>query len=147
MSVFNQLPSEAVALLTHVDPDALPPAAYASGWIDLGKFEAILAVVMAGALGTSATIDAKLEQAIDELGTEAKDIPNKAVAQMSQSSTQALINCRGSELDMNGGYRFVRLFMNIGGASSDAGALVLGLGPRHSPASLHNAATVMEIVT
>lgn len=151
MSVSSQLPSEAAAILTRIDPDALAAATHVSDWVDMGGFEAVLAIVLAGTMGASATIDAKLEQATDDLGTGAKDVPDKAITQMTQaapdqSGTQAMINCRGSELDMNGGYRFVRLSLTVGGAASDAGATVMGFGPRYSPASDHNAATVGEII-
>lgn len=146
----NLKASEEVAVVGNIDPDAYTAAAYSTGWIAAKNFHEFLAIVQAGTLGASATLDGKLEQASDGSGTGAKDITSKSITQLTQAGTdsdkQALINLRPSELDLDNGFTHFRLTITVGTATSDAGGIVLGLGPRTGPAQDNDAATVDEIV-
>lgn len=143
--------SEAIALLGVVDPDVTTASTVTTGWIDASEFDRFLAVVSAGTLGSSATIDAKLEQASDSSGTGAKDISGKAITQITQagtdqSDTQALINLRQTELDLANNFTHFRLSITVGTATSDACGHVFGYAPNYAPASDFNAASVGEVV-
>jgi len=143
-------PSELAAVVGVIDPDANGTGTLTTGWIDMAQFQAIMAVIMAGTLGTSATIDAKLEQATDDSGTSAKDVDGSDITQLVKASNdddQAIIECFAEDLDIANGFSHVRLSMTVGTATSDAGALVLGMSPRYGPASDNDAATVVEIVS
>lgn len=144
-------PSDRVAVAAVIDPDAYTAGTVTSGWVPIASFEKLLAVVMAGTLGASATLDAKLEQAQDGSGTGAKDVTDKAITQMTQaggdSDKQAVINMVGEELDVNNGFTHVRLSMTVATATSDAGGTILGLNPRYGKASASDAASVAEIVS
>lgn len=146
-----QLASEAAALVATVDPDALTAATHTSDWVDMQDFERIMAIVAVGTLGTSATVDAKLEQATDSSGSGAKDITGKAITQLTQAGSdddkQAIINCKADELDVENDFRYVRLSITVGTATSDGAGFVLGLEPRYAPASDRDLASVDEIVT
>ena len=147
----NALPSEVAAVVATVDPDALTAADHTSDWVDMGDFAAVMAIVAAGALGTAATFDAKLQQATDSSGTGAKDIPGKAITQLTQAGTddsgkQAIINCRADELDVDGGFTHVALVITVATAASDGGGVVVGFYPRHAPASDNDLSSVAEIV-
>jgi len=149
MSMENTLPSDRAAIVGAIDPDAYTTGTYTTGWISGVDFERFMAVVMAGTLGTSATIDAKLEQASDGSGTGAKDVTGKAITQLVKASNdddQAVINLNVDELDIDGGFTHFRLSMTVGTATSDAAAFVLGFDARFAPASDSDAATVAEIV-
>jgi hypothetical protein len=144
-------PSDVAAVVGVIDPDANTAATYTTGWIDMGKFEHLLAIIMAGDLGSSATLDAKFQQATDSSGTSAKDVSGKAITQMTQASTdksnkQALVNLAGEDLDVDGGFTHVRLSMTVATATSDSGAVVLGFDARYAPASENDADSVDEIV-
>lgn len=143
-------PSDALAIVGNIDPDAYAASTVTSGWIDASKFDAFQAIVQAGDLGSSATLDAKLQQASDSGGTGAKDISNKAITQLTQagsdSNKQVAINLRSDELDVANGFTHFRLSMTVATATSDCGGIVLGLVPRYGPASDNDAATVDEIV-
>lgn len=146
------LASEEFAVVATVDPDVLTAATHTSDWVDMGTFQQIMAIVMAGTLGSSATLDAKLEQATDSSGTGAKDITGKAITQLTQAGTdesdrQAIINCRGDELDVAGDFTHVRLSITVGTASSDGGGIILGRCARYQPASDSDLASVAEIVS
>lgn len=149
----NALPSERVAVLDAIDPDALTAATHNGGWVDASKFGSLMAVVMRGTLGAGATFDAKLEQATDASGTGAKDITGKAMTQVTDGSPsvdddkQAIINLRSDELDMDNDFRYVRLSITVGTATSDGGGLLLGFDPKFAPASDHDNASVDEIVS
>jgi len=145
----NILPSNNAVLAGIIDPDAYAASTVTSGWVSLVTYEAIQAIVMAGTLGSSATLDAKLEQASDSGGTGAKDITGKSITQLTQAGTdsdkQAIINCRSDELDVANGFTHVRLSMTIGTATSDAGGLILGHYARYQPAT--DLASVDEVVS
>lgn len=146
----NLKPSAQVAVVGVIDPDANSAATYTSDWIDMAKWGALLAVIMAGDLGSSATLDAKLRQAKDSSGTSAKDISGKAITQLTQAGTdsnkQALINVFAEDLDFANDFTHVQLSMTVATATSDSGALLLGLYPRKGAASDSDATTVDEIV-
>lgn len=147
----NALPSEQAAVLGVIDPDATAAGTVTSDWCSMAQFESIMAVVMAGTLGSSATVDAKLEQATDSSGTGAKDVSGSAITQLTQAGSdddkQVVINCRAADLDVSNGFDHVRLSITVATATSDAGGIVLGFGPRHAPASDNDLASVDEIVT
>lgn len=146
----NALPSERVAVLAVIDPDANAAGAITSAYGDLTKFGTAMAVIMAGTLGTSGTLDAKLVQATDSAGTGSKDISGKAITQLTQAGTdsdkQAVINVRAEDLDIANGFTHVAITMTTATATSDSGAILLGLDPRSAPASDNDASSVDEIV-
>jgi len=144
----NVKPSDRCAVLGVIDPDVYTAAAYSTGWVDMSLFESLMLIVFAGTLGTNATVNAKLEQATSAAGAGVKDITGKAITALTEAGTdsdkQAVINLRSEELDVNGGFRYVRGTVTIGTATSDMGAVLLGLDPRYAPPT--DAATVDEIV-
>ncbi len=154
MPMGNTLPSEIAALLATIDPDDYAAGAQNSDWIDLGLFDQVMAVIMAGTIGSGSTLDAKLTQATTSGGAGEKDITGKAITQLTQAATdsdkQAIINCRAEELDVANDFRFVRL-VQTGGTGSpastvDHSAVLFGFGARYEPASDGDLASVDEIV-
>lgn len=148
--MLNAKPSELAAVVAVVDPDANAAGTIDTSWVDMRDFGALMAIVMAGDLGASATLDASLRQATDSSGTGAKAISGKAITQLTQAGTdsnkQAIIQVRGEELDVDNGFRYVSLRFVTATAASDGGAVVLGFHAARGPASDFDAATVDEIV-
>lgn len=146
----NVLASDRVAVVGAIDPDANAAGTLTTGWIAMSDWGRIMAVIMAGDLGASATLDAKLEQATSSGGAGAKDITGKAITQLTQAGTdsnkQAIINCHRDELDLVNGFTHARLSMTVATATSDSGAVVLGFDPRYNVAADNDAATVDEII-
>ncbi len=142
----NIKPSARCALLGVVDPDAYSANSYSTAYVDMSKYESLLAVISVGTMGTNATVDAKLEQATTDGGTP-KDITGKAITQLTEAGTdsdkQALINLMSEELDVANGYRWVRLTITSAVASVDLAGFLLGFDARYTPA---HAATVDETV-
>lgn len=147
----SYLPSEKVAVLGTIDPDAYTAATYTSDYANCGLFNKLMAIIEVGTLGASATIDAKLRQAQDSSGTGVKDITGKAITQLTQAGTdddkQAIINLDASELDVENGFEYVQISLTVGTATSDCGAMLLGLEPRYGPANDNDLASVDEIVS
>jgi hypothetical protein len=142
--------SEKVQLVAVIDPDANAAGALNSGWVSMAAFEELLAIILAGDLGTSATIDAKLQQATDSSGTGAKDITGKAITQLTQAGTdrsnkQAQINVRAEELDRTNGFTHIRLVMTGATATSDSAAVILGCASRYTPGT--PATSVVETIS
>jgi len=141
------IPSERAPLVGVIDPQSATTAK-STGWIKCDQ--SILFTLLVGALATSATVDAKVEEAKDASGTSPQDISGKAITQLTQAGTdsdkQAVIELFANDLDINNGFTHVRLSMTVGTATSDAGGIVLGLDPVIDVASANDAATVDEIV-
>lgn len=137
------------AIVAAIDPDATAASTVATSWIAAADYGRFLAIVMAGTLGSSATLDAKIEQATDSSGTGTKDVTGKAITQLTQGGTddsdkQVLLDLRPDDLDIANDFTHFRLSLTVATATSDVGGLVLGLGPAYGPAS--QAATVAETV-
>tara|TARA_R110000824_G_scaffold89623_8_gene219579 strand:+ start:150 stop:593 length:444 start_codon:yes stop_codon:yes gene_type:complete len=144
----NTLTTERAAIVGVIDPDIHTAAAYDSDEVDMSLWGSIQATVMAGTLGSSATLDFKLQSATSS-GGSFSDVTGKAITQLTQAGTdsdkQAVINLRGDEL--TAGHRYVKAVMTVGTATSDGGAIILGFDARHAPASDNDLASVDEIVS
>jgi hypothetical protein len=145
----NAKGSELLAILATLDPSSQAAGSATTGWISVANHHGLLAIVQTGVLGTSATVDAKIQQALDSTGTGAKDISGKAITQIVKASgdnKQVLINVKPEDLDTVSGFGFVRLSVTVGVAASQTAAQVLGISPRELPAHTANQAAVVQIV-
>ena len=146
----NLLPSDRAAIVGVIDPDVTAAGTVTTGWVDATTFHNFMAIALAGTLGASATLDAKLEQATDSSGTGAKDIAGKAITQLTKAGSdddkQAIINLRPDELDVNSDFTHFRLSVTIATATSDVGGLIVGMDPRYDNASANDLASVAEII-
>lgn len=147
----NMKPSEVAGILARLDPVSQAAATVTTGWVAVKDWHRLMAILMVGALGASATVDAKIQQASDGAGTGAKDLsPTKAITQLTQAGTdsnkQVIINVAPHDLDLDGGFTHVRLSVTVAVAACLISALVVGVAPRSGPASDGDASTVDEIV-
>ena len=147
----NNMPADIEAIGGVIDPDVTAAGTVTTGWVEAAGFYTWMAIVLAGTLGTSATVDAKIEQASDGSGTGAKDITGAAITQLTQAGTdsdkQALVQFRSDDLDVDNSFTHVRLSITVAVATSDIAGVLVGVGPRYGPASDSDASTVAEIVT
>lgn len=141
--------SKRAGIVGAIDPDAYAAGTQTTGWVDMAKFGCLLAVVMAGTMGATGTINAKIQQASDSAGTGAKDVTGLAITALTDadSDKQALINVVQGDLDRTNGFRYVRLSMTVATAACDAGAVLLGFDPVKGAADANDATTVDEIVS
>lgn len=150
MTNLNVLSSHEIALVAKLDPVSQGAATVTTGWVAMADWWRIMAVLMVGALGTSATVDAKLQQATDSSGTGAKDVTAKSITQLTQAGTdsnkQVIINCDHEDLDIDGSFNHVRLSVTVATAASLIAAAVFGFPARYGPGSDSDVATVDEII-
>jgi hypothetical protein len=145
----NSKASEMLAVLGTIDPATQAAGAVSTGWISVANHLGFLALVQTGVLGTSATVDAKLQQALDSSGTGAKDISGKAITQIVKATgdnKQVLVNVKPEELDTVNGFGFVRVTVTVGVAASITSAQLLGVNPRYAPADVGNQAAVVQVI-
>lgn len=143
----NLRPSEFCAVLAAVNPQS-SSTAQNSSYVSVAKFHKALAIIQVGAIASTGTFDAKLQQAKDTSGTGVKDITGKAITQLSDTgdNQQLLIDLDMAELDIANGFHCVRIATTPATAASLVSAVLLGFDPRFVPASDNDAATVVEIV-
>lgn len=147
----NLNPSMATGVVAVINPVSQATGTVNTGWVDMQKFGALLAILAVGALGASGTVDAKIEQATDAAGAGAKEVAGSAITQLTKAGTddnkQVLINLRQEDLDKNNSFRFVRLSVTVGTAASLVSAILLAFNARYGAATDNDAATVDEIVS
>lgn len=145
----NMLPSEAVAVVGAIDPDAYAAGTYTTGYIPMKLFRRFMAVVTAGDFVSTGVLNAKIIAYTDASGTGAFDVPGAAMTQMTEAGTdsnkQAVINFDTQALAGNTEYTHFRLSATLTVAGADMGAVVLGFDPLYGPASDNDAATVDSI--
>jgi len=144
----GKLPSEYVAIVATIDPDQYSTGSQDSDWVNMEEFHEVMAVVQAGVIAASGTIDASVRQATSSTGAGAKAITGKAITQLTtgDNDKQAVINVRTDELDVAGGFSFVSLRQTLTTAGGDMSGVVLGMGCRHAPADDYDLASVAEIL-
>lgn len=139
---------ETIGLVGKIKPDATAAGTVTSGWIAAADYHRFLAVLVAGDLGASATVDAKLRQATSSGGAGAKDVTGSAITQLTQagsgSNKEVLISLDPSKLDVNNGFKFFEFSVTVAVATSDLGGVVLGYRPRHGAAT--QPASVAQVI-
>ena len=128
--------SEANALLAVHYPLTRQTAKHVSAWVKMSVYHRAYFELLLGAMGVNSTVDAGLEQASDGTGTGAKAISGKTITQLTQAGSDdnsaAAIELRTEELDVNGGFEWVRFYVTIGTADSSYAATLRGLEPRYA---------------
>lgn len=141
----NSLGSERFPVVAAIDPDVYTTGgggAYSSGWVDMASYDRLVAIVMAGDMGASGTIDFRLQGAVEASPLVGVNLASKSITQLTQAGTdsnkQAIINLSAREMVPETGYRYAKAVMTIGTQTSDAGAVILGL-PKYGAAEFGTA--------
>ena len=140
----NVKPSDQAVLAATIDPDVLTAANHDSDYVDMSNFDAALAIVSMGTLGSSATVDADILEATSSGGAGAQVL--KSITQLTQAGSdddkQVAINVWSHELSE--GFTHIALRITVGTASCDGAGFILGFGARYQPAA--DLASVDEVV-
>lgn len=79
----------------------------------VGNYARIAAIISLGVMAGTATFNAKLRQAVSSTGSPKDFTPAKAITQLTQAGGDSgkivVIECRGEELDVAGGYCYVQV--------------------------------------
>lgn len=142
----NALFSERAALVATIDPGSQSTGEHTSAAVAVRDFHRLAFILLTGTLGTSATVDAKLQQSPN--GSSGwTDIPDKALTQLTEagsgSNVQAILECRADELDE--GNTHVRALVTVGTAASHLALAAFGIDPRFEPAEAAALASLVEV--
>ncbi|AOY88646.1 hypothetical protein BKP64_10950 [Marinobacter salinus] len=118
-------------LVATLAPSSQAVGARSTGWLSVSEYFSFMALVQAGALGASGTVDAKIEQAQDAAGTGAKDVTSKAATQIAASNKTAAISLGHNDMDTTNGFTHIRLTVTVGTAASQTSASVFAADARY----------------
>lgn len=140
-------PSEKVAVVGTVDPDAAATGAFATDWISVDDYQQVMFVIMAGILVTTTTIDFIVQEADDSTGGNAATLASGTlnITQLDTDSNdkQVVVNVDSEMLSNT--FTHVRGVMTLTNDAADTAVLALGLLPRDGPANKNDLASVGEI--
>ena len=140
-------PSEKVAVVGTVDPDANATGAFATDWISVDDYQQVMFVIMVGTLVGTATVDFTVQEADDSTGGNAATLASGTlnITQITTAGndTQAVVNV-DSEMLQNT-FTHVRGVLQMTTQTGDTAVLALGLLPRDGPANKNDLASVGEI--
>ena len=122
-------------------PQTLNNASVPTGGIDMQKFERALFIVDIGAVTSSGSITAKLQQSADNVTFS--DLPNGAATAVSSSSKVLTLEARAGQLST--GYRYLRCqITETAGQNVVVCGLPLGGEARQKPASAQDHTSVTQ---
>jgi len=140
-------PSEKVAVVGTVDPDAAATGAFNTDWVKVADFQQVMFTIMAGIIEAGGTIDFKVQEADDSTGGNAATLASGTlnITQMTTADNdeQTVVNVDSEMLSNT--FTHVRGVLQITVAAADSAVLVQGLLPRYGPASDNDLASVGEI--
>lgn len=143
---YTELSTEREELLAVIHPDLHGPDEYYTAWIDHSVAHKTWWEILIGDITATGTVDFDIQQAKDNGGSEAKAIAGKAMTQLTavggDSDNVVLGNLRTEQLDVQGGFHWVRGHLTLGTASTNCSVAVYGRNPRYAPVST---AAVTEI--
>lgn len=146
----NLDPSARVGIAGVIPAQQAAPGVVNSGFVDMRNFYAVLASLNVGVIGAAGTVDAKIEQATDANGAGVKPVPGLAVVQLAKAggdNRQAGINVRQEDLDKNGGFRFVRVSVTVGGAATFLSATLTGFDARYGASNANQLGTAAPAIS
>lgn len=150
---YSQHSSATVKPIGAIDPGNYAVGTHTSAWIPMGAHASVMALVCAGVLGTSGTLGAQIEEShgADDAArnANAQDVDGLAITALTKAATddrkQAVLEVKPG--DLRATTTHIRVSLAVGVAASDAGALILGVGPRYAEAGKAGmAASVAEVV-
>lgn len=128
-------PTDFVSLSRDVEPDVQTAGAKNGNGTDCRNFEYCTFAVCAGTLGSSATLDFKVQESSDDGSSDTySDVSGAAITQMTQAGgdsdtvVKLVVKCSTTE-------RYLRGVMTIGTATSDAGSVAILTNPKAAPVS------------
>lgn len=146
--------AERMAVVACIDPDAYTTGDSTTDVIDMRYFRQVTFIVMAGTLGSSATVDFVVYGDTASGGSYATAITGKSITQLTEAGTdsdkQAIINVTAEEVAaqtlLGVPLRYIRGTLSVGTATSDAGVIAVADTLRYSDARDYDLTSVDEVV-
>ena len=140
-------PSEKVAVVGTVDPDANATGAFPTDWIAINDYQQVMFVVMAGILVSTCTLDFFVQEADDSTGGNAATLASGdlTITQMTTADNdeQTIVNVDSEMLSNT--FTHIRGVLQVTTQTGDSAVIALGLLPREGPANKNDLASVGEI--
>ena len=140
-------PSEKVAVVGTVDPDANATGAFPTDWIAINDYQQVMFVVMAGILVSTCTLDFFVQEADDSTGGNAATLASGTltITQMTTADNdeQTIVNVDSEMLSNT--FTQIRGVLQVTTQTGDSAVIALGLLPRDGPANKNDLASVVEI--
>ena len=140
---YTQRVSEDLYPLTGHDPRTRQVATHVSGWVNVEEYHRLWFLLYVGDLGAGASLNAGLEQASTAAGGGVKAIAGKTITTLLQvggdGPDEAIcIELQTEELDVDGGFEFVRFYVTIAVADCTYSAALFGTCSRFKPVAVTN---------
>lgn len=135
MATYVEQLTQALAVADYILPSNATTASFNSSTpIDASKYERILYVISVGAIGGSATLDARLQTSSTNFGT-ASNVANTNITQITAANTIVSIEIRADQIGglSGGAQRWVRLNTTVGTAALNYSAVGFGGVPSQQP--------------
>lgn len=149
MNGSNALPSERVAVCGVLAPVSGSAATHdLDNWVPVKNFRRFMAVVQAGVLGASATIDAQIRTSTDLVGGGAALLSGASITQMVKATDDnktAVLNLDCASLANT--VKSISLRVTVGANASLVSAVLLGFDGYAEPASDHQSANMVATVS
>lgn len=141
--------AESFGVVGCIDPDAYATGATNDDVVDMRYFEEVMYVVMAGTLGSSATIDFAVYGDTASNGAFSTLITGKSITQLTEAGTesdkQAIVRVTAEEVAAQG-LRYLRGKLTVGAATSDCGVVTLASPSAYEPVTAYDLSSVSEVV-
>lgn len=141
--------AEGFYVIGTIDPDANTTGTLTVDVIDMMHWEQVMFVVMAGDLGSSATLDFAVLGDVASGGSFATALTGKAITQLTQagsdSDKQAIVRVSADEVAAQS-LRYIRGLLTTGTATSDSAVIALGKPRHYAPATGRDLSTVDEVI-
>lgn len=141
MAITNDITEELALLDTHW-PQTRQAATHVGAWVLAATYPRYLLKLKVGAMGSGGVVNAKFQQATSAAGAGVKDVDGKAITPLTQAGSDENsvvgINLRTEELDVSGGFKYIRFAVTITVADCLYDAELLATGGRFIPVSVTN---------
>lgn len=132
-----RMPAERHRLMACLFPDNRAAGEYITDWVSMQNVIEVLTVIKTHEMAITATLDAQLQQAQDNVGTGVAPIAGKVITQLEADHADEddviYINLKAYELDVDNAYDYIRLRVTIANAAVDCDAEIWGTTLRYSP--------------
>jgi len=111
--------------------------AHAGAWIRMSSHQRVVFLVQIGAMTALSTVDFSVQQDDVGDGSNAKAITGKSITQLTQAGGDGndliAVEVRTEELDVSGGFHYVRGLLTVGTDTVYAAVLPLRFIPNYPP--------------
>lgn len=142
---------ESVAIVGVIDPDAYGTGDQTSTIIDMRYWREVSAIMMAGTLGTDATLDiTAATSAASNMGSPTA-LSGASITALTEAGTdsdkQAQVRVTADDVAANGAnHRYLQFTATLTAASSDYAVLIIGTPSRYAPVENFDLAAMDEAV-